>query len=86
MHSVIRAFVAGSGSPNRSTVTVKGIGNEDYGTATSLQGIATRVSQLSSGASGYLLDYALPLPLEVGGVLQLISGALYKILLKPKSK
>ena len=83
---IIRAFVAGSGSPNRSTVTVKGIGNEDYGTATSLQGIATRVSQLSSGASGYLLDYALPLPLEVGGMLQLISGALYKVLLKPKSK
>jgi hypothetical protein len=83
---IIRAFIAGSGSPNRTTITVKGINSEDYGTATSVQGVATRASQLSSGASGYLMDYALPLPLEIGGALQLISGALFKILLKPKKK
>jgi MFS family permease len=83
---IVRAFISGAGSPNRSTITVKGIGDEDYGTATSLQGIATRASQLSSGASGALMDYALPLPLEIGGALQLISGALYKILLRDKHK
>lgn len=83
---VVRAFIAGSGSPNRSTITVKGIDNEDYGTATSFQGIATRASQLTSGASGYLLDYALPLPLEIGGALQLISGALYKVMLGKRPK
>ena len=81
---ILRAFIAGSGSPTRSTMTVKGINGEDYGIATSFQGIATRASQLSSGASGYLMDYALPLPLAIGGIFQLTSGALYKLLLKGK--
>lgn len=79
---IARAFVAGSGNPTRSTITVKGIHEEDYGTATSVQGIATRASQLSSAASGYLMDYALPAPLLIGGVFQFASGIVYKRLLK----
>ncbi|TRM86637.1 MFS transporter, partial [Sulfolobus sp. A20-N-G8] len=60
---------------------VRGVSAEDFGTASSIQGIATRLSQMSSGLSGYLLEYALPLPLEVGGVLQAIGGYVYMKLL-----
>ena len=82
---IARAIIAGYGSPSRTTVSVRGINSEDYGTATSVQGVASRVAQLSSGASGYLLDYALPMPLLVGGIFQLASGISYKMLFK-KSK
>ncbi len=81
---VARALVAGFGSPSRTTVNVRGIDTEDYGTATSVQGIASRVAQLSSGASGYAMDYALPLPLFIGGLFQLASGISYKLLFKKK--
>ncbi|MEM3911166.1 MAG: MFS transporter [Saccharolobus sp.] len=77
----IRGFNAGIGSPNRSIVNVRGVSNEDFGTASSLQGLATRLSQMSSGLSGYLLDYYLPLPLEIGGLLQAIGGYVYMKLL-----
>lgn len=83
---ILRAFFVGVGSPSRSTMTIKGIENEDYGTATSINGVATRVSQLSSGASGYLMDYALPLPIFVGGILQFASGIVYKLILNKKDK
>ncbi|TRM89353.1 MFS transporter [Sulfolobus sp. C3] len=78
---IIRGLNAGIGSPNRTMVNVRGVSAEDFGTASSIQGIATRLSQMSSGLSGYLLEYALPLPLEVGGVLQAIGGYVYMKLL-----
>lgn len=59
---IIRGFNAGVGAPNRTAVNVRGISDEDYGAATSLQGISTRVAQLSSGVSGYMMDIWLPLP------------------------
>jgi len=79
---VLRGVMASFGSPARSTVTVRGIDVEDYGTATSVQGIATRASQMTSGASGYLMDIALPAPLIIGGILQAASGLAYKKLIK----
>ncbi|MGC8622845.1 MAG: MFS transporter [Candidatus Micrarchaeia archaeon] len=81
---LLRAVIAGFGSPSRTIINVRGIDSEDYGSATSVQGIASRAAQLSSGASGYLLDYSLPFPLLLGGLLQLISGASYKFLFKEK--
>ncbi|MCL4332624.1 MAG: MFS transporter, partial [Candidatus Thermoplasmatota archaeon] len=52
----IRMGVAGVGTPMRSAISVRGVGNEDYGTASSMQGVATRASQTTSGLSGYLMD------------------------------
>ncbi len=83
---VARGFNAGFGAPNRTAVNVRGIQEEDYGTASSLQGAATRASQLSSGLSGYLMEVYLPLPLLVGGTLQAISGYLYPKLLGGEHK
>lgn len=77
---IIRAVIVGFGSPSRTAINIRGISGEDYGVATSVQGIASRVAQLSSGVSGYLLDYSLPLPLFVGGLFQLASGISYKLL------
>ena len=77
---LMRGALAGFGSPSRTTVNLRGIDVEDYGTATSAQGIAIRAGQLSSGLSGYLMDYSLPLPIFIGGALQLASGVGYKIL------
>ncbi|MEM4067838.1 MAG: MFS transporter, partial [Candidatus Micrarchaeaceae archaeon] len=79
---IARAIIAGFGSPSRTTVSVRGIDAEDYGAATSIQGIASRTAQLSSGASGYLMDYALPMPIFIGGIFQLLSGISYKLLFK----
>ncbi len=79
---IFRGLIASFGSPARSTVGVRGVDAEDYGTATSLQGITTRASQMTSGASGYLMDVALPLPLFLGGILQAASGIVYKKLIK----
>ncbi|MGC9099597.1 MAG: MFS transporter [Candidatus Micrarchaeia archaeon] len=81
---VLRAIIAGFGSPSRTAINVRGIEAEDYGTATSVQGIASRIAQLSSGASGYLMDLYLPLPLFLGSIFQFASGLSYKLLLKQK--
>jgi len=51
-----------------------------------VQGVASRVAQLSSGASGYLMDYALPLPLSIGAIFQFASGISYKLLFKGRYK
>ncbi len=72
-----RALVAGMGSPAVTALNVKGIHNEDYGTASSVQGVAGSLAQTSTGASGYLMDYFLPLPLFLGGLLQVIGGIAY---------
>ena len=77
----IRSFIAGIGSPSVITVNIKGVHVEDYGTASSIQGLSGTISQSSIGAGGYLIEYALPLPLFVGGALQLASGFLYPKLL-----
>ncbi|EQD69213.1 major facilitator transporter [mine drainage metagenome] len=78
----LRSFNAGFGSPNRSAITMRGIDREDFGTASSIQGVSTRASQLSSAVSGYLMDISLPIPMEIGGAFQLASGVLYKYVLK----
>jgi len=79
-----RALVSGFGSPTRSTVNVRGIDKEDYGTASSIQGLASRLAQTSSGLSGYMLEYSMPLPLFAGGILQLFGGIAYGKLLRYK--
>ncbi len=80
-----RMFVSGFGSPTRSTANMRGISREDYGTATSIQGLSTRLSQTSSGISGYLLEYALEAPLLVGGALQVVGGVAYFVMLRHKN-
>ena len=77
---------AGFGSPSRTAVNVRGVDIEDYGTATSIQGVASRAGQLSSGLSGYLMEFALPLPIFIGGILQLASGIGYKLLFSKHKK
>ncbi|BFI76065.1 MFS transporter [Sulfurisphaera ohwakuensis] len=82
----LRGLNAGIGAPNRTAINVRGVSEEDYGTATSLQGISTRIAQLSSGLSGYLLETWIPLPELSGGILQAIGGYIYYRLLKEKRK
>ncbi|MGC8662707.1 MAG: MFS transporter [Candidatus Micrarchaeia archaeon] len=77
-----RSLIIGLGSPSRTTISIKGVDAEDYGTASSMQGIASRLAQLSSASSGYLMDIYLPLPLFLGAIFQFASGVGYKILLK----
>ncbi|MDE1767859.1 MAG: MFS transporter [Candidatus Micrarchaeota archaeon] len=83
---ILRGMLAGFGSPSRTAVNVRGIDAEDYGAATSVQGIAARAGQLSSGLSGYLMDYSLPLPIFIGGALQLASGVSYKLLFNKRKR
>lgn len=83
---IIRGFNAGIGAPNRTAVNIRGISSEDYGTASGIQGIATRLSQLSSGIGGYLMEIGLPLPEEVGGLIQAIGGVAYMKLLGSKGR
>jgi len=77
-----RALISGFSAPTRSTVDVRGISQGNYGIATSLQGASSRLAQASSGASGYFLEYALPLPLVAGGVLEIAGGLLYGRILR----
>lgn len=77
----IRGVNAGFGALNRTAVNIRGISEEDYGAATSLQGISTRIAQLSGGLSGYLLEIWIPLPELSGGILQAIGGYIYYKLL-----
>jgi len=73
----LRSGIAGMGAPMRSAISVRGIGNEDYGAASSIQGIATRGSQMTSGLSGYLMDTYLPSPLFIGGIIQISGSFIY---------
>jgi hypothetical protein len=61
---------------------MKGISTEDFGAASSIQGIASRASQATAGASGYLMEIYLPMPLIIGGLLQAISGWVYLRMLR----
>ncbi len=79
---VMRMAVAGIGSPMRGAINVRGINKEDYGTSTAIQGVSGRGSQLTSGASGYLFDINLALPLVIGGSLQALGGVLYYTMIK----
>ena len=79
-----RSIIAGYGNPFIQAVNMKGINKEDYGTASSFQGVASTLSMSSSGISGYLIEEMLPLPLLLGGILQAVSGALYLPLFKKK--
>ncbi len=78
----VRSVIAGFGVPNRTAINVGGISEGDFGAATSIQGISGRISQGSSGLSGYLMDLYIPFPLILGGVVQSLSGFLYYKLLK----
>ncbi|MCL5100512.1 MAG: MFS transporter [Candidatus Marsarchaeota archaeon] len=78
----IRQFVIAFGAPIRSAVNVKGVNHEDYGTASSLQGVANRAAQASSGISGYLMDSFIIAPPILCGILQIIGGVAYTKLLK----
>ncbi len=82
---LLRQLVMSLGAPARSAVMVRGVNAEDYGTATSFQGVANRLSQGSSGLSGYLMSISLPAPLFIGGLFQVAGGIAYaKLLGKPK--
>ncbi|MCL4380916.1 MFS transporter [Candidatus Marsarchaeota archaeon] len=74
---ILRTFVAGIGMPSRAVTNIKNISNEDYGTATTMQGMGSRFSQTTSGLSGYLMELSLSSPLVIGGVLQTISAFVY---------
>ena len=75
------SFSSSLGVPSRSAVNIRGINKEDYGTASTIQGISITASQLTSGLSGALLEYSLELPLLAGGALQAIGGLAYKRLM-----
>lgn len=79
-----RSFIAGFGSPSRSAVNMHGVNSQDYGTASSIMGLSNRLSQASSGLSGYLMDVYLPAPVLVGGILQTFGGFIYYRILLPK--
>ncbi len=81
---VMRSFFAGFGAPMRSAININGISGSDYGTATSVQGVSARLPMASSGASGYLIGVGLPVPEEVGGLLQFLAGITYYLSLRAR--
>ncbi|MUN28380.1 MFS transporter [Sulfuracidifex metallicus] len=84
---LIRGMNAGMGAPNRTAVNIRGVKSEDFGAASSIEGLATRGAQMSSGLSGALMEMDLLYPLFLGGIIQAISGILYLTLLKkPKEE
>ncbi len=78
----IRSMIAGVGTPMRSAISVRGISGEDYGTASGIQGVFTRSSQITSGISGYLMEESIPLPLLTGGIIQVAGGVVYYRLIR----
>ena len=77
-------FMSALGVPSRVAVNVKGVHKEDYGTASTLQGVAMNASQLTSGLSGYVMEYALTAPPLVGGVLQVAGGLVYRKIMRTR--
>ncbi len=82
----LRGFIAGFGAPSRTAINMRGVNDQDYGTASSIQGLGGRFAQTSSGLSGYLMDIYTPLPLFIGGLFQTVGSFVYFALLKPKTK
>ncbi len=82
----VRSFIAGFGSASRSAVNMSGISSQDYGTASSVMGLANRFSQTSTGLSGYLMDVSLPFPVFIGGVIQTVGGFVYFRVLSKRKK
>lgn len=80
-----RQFFGGYGAPIRSAINVRGIRNEDFGTASSIQGLGMRAGQSTSVLSGYLMEISLPVPELLGGIMQCISGYVYYKLLRGNS-
>ncbi len=80
----VRQFFGGFGAPIRSAINIGGIERQDLGTASSIQGLGMRASQGSSAGAGFLIKVSLPLPVFLGGVLQVIAGYVYFKLLKEK--
>jgi MFS family permease len=78
---LIRGLSSGLGAPIRQSIMISGVSESEMGTASSLSGVSTRLSFLSSGLGGYLLAVAENSPLLVGGILQLFGGALFYRLL-----
>ncbi len=81
-----RQFFGGYGAPIRSAVNVRGVKSDDFGTASSIQGLGMRASQGTSVASGYLMEVSLPLPEFLGGIAQGISAILYYRLLRERKE
>lgn len=79
---MIRSAIAGFGAPIRTAINVKGISDSNFGIASSAQGTAVRSSTGTSAISGYLMESSLDLPMEIGGILQLVGGVLYYKLMK----
>ena len=79
---LVRGLSSGLGGPIRASITLSGVSDSEMGTATSLSGVSTRLSFLSSGLGGYLLAVAENSPLVVGGILQLCGGAIFYRLLR----
>lgn len=77
-----RQFFGGYGAPIRSAINVKGVRDEDFGTASSIQGLGGRAGQGTSVVSGYLMEISLPLPELFGGILQCFGAYLYYRLLR----
>lgn len=78
----LRSSIAGFGAPIRTAINVRGISEGNFGFASSAQGMAVRGSQGTSAISGYLMEYSLPIPMAIGGVLQLAGGFVYYRLMK----
>lgn len=77
-----RGISGGLGAPVRTSVTLGGVAGSEMGVATGISGVSMRASLVSSGAAGYLLAVAENAPLGIGGVLQIVGGALYYRLLR----
>lgn len=65
---------------------MNGVNSQDYGTASSIMGLSNRLSQTSSGLSGYMMDVYLPFPVLMGGILQTFGGFIYYKVLLPRKK
>ncbi len=81
---IFRSFINGTGSPTRSIIVVNNVDTTDMGSASGISGSITRLSALSTGLSGYLIDTNIFLPFIIAGFLQIFSGTLYHTILKDK--
>ena len=75
-------LIIGIAASPLSVVNIRGIDKEDYGTASSFQEIAIAIGLSASGASALLMTYSLSAPFIIAGILFLIGGILYEVLLR----